>query len=149
MFFTLYLGMEVAVALCVCSKCAYISKPSDTFHSGVFYMYIARTCLTLFISSWWRQWTWSVLAWFPFLNSMNLGSSQIVSICLLIIYYLSVLWEVLMCFHVLRIWNPLRLCNHNTNPERTLFLLPPLSKLKPSKFRVPIHKDYCMERWFG
>ena len=26
MFYTLYLGMEVAVALCVCSKCAYISK---------------------------------------------------------------------------------------------------------------------------
>ena len=47
MFYTLYLGMEVAVALCVCSKCAYISKLFDTFHSRVFYMYIVRTCLTL------------------------------------------------------------------------------------------------------
>jgi hypothetical protein len=33
--------------------------------------------------------------------------------------------EILMCFHVLRIRTPLRLRVRNTNPERTLFLLPP------------------------
>ena len=59
---------------------------------------------------------------------------------------LSVVWEVLMCFHVLRIQNHLRLRSRNSNPERTLFLLPPQSKLKPSRLRVPICMDFCMER---
>ena len=146
MFYTLYLGVEVAVALCVCSKCAYISKPSNTFHSRVFYMYIARTCLTSFISSWWWQWTWSVLAWFLFHNSMSLGSSQIVSVFLLIIFYLSVLWEVPICFHVLRIRNPLRLRNHNTNPERTLLLLPPPIEVEAVQVESPNSQGLLHEK---
>ena len=35
--------------------------------------------------------------------------------------YLIILWEILICFHVLRILNPFRLRSCNNNLERTLF----------------------------